>query len=183
MPELIWPPIMPVLSDGVVSVRAWATEDADAVYRACQDPDIARWTKIPVPYLRQHARELIGPLQEQAWASRTGALFAVVDAVDDRVLASCGLVEVDTEELVAEVGYWVAPWARRRHVGLRSVLLLSSWALTELGVGRLELLAEPANIGSCALAERAGFTREAVLASKTLHRGERRDLVMYARLS
>jgi RimJ/RimL family protein N-acetyltransferase len=33
-------------------LRPWQADDADAVYRACQDPDIQRWTTVPRPYGR-----------------------------------------------------------------------------------------------------------------------------------
>ncbi|MGW5696666.1 helix-turn-helix domain-containing protein, partial [Streptomyces asiaticus] len=31
--------------------------DTDAVFAACQDPDIQRWTSVPSPYERAHAAD------------------------------------------------------------------------------------------------------------------------------
>jgi len=36
-------------------VRPWIALDAPAVFAACQDPEIGRWTNVPQPYLREHA--------------------------------------------------------------------------------------------------------------------------------
>jgi RimJ/RimL family protein N-acetyltransferase len=46
---------------------------------------------------------------------------------------------------------------------LRATRLLARWALTDLGLERLEPLANPENEASQRLAERAGFTREGLL--------------------
>ena len=43
----------------IYSLRPWNPADADAVHRACQDPDIQRWTAIPVPYLPEHAQGFV----------------------------------------------------------------------------------------------------------------------------
>ena len=40
---------------GDLLIRNWQAEDADAVYEACQDPAIQRWTGLPAPYERHHA--------------------------------------------------------------------------------------------------------------------------------
>jgi hypothetical protein len=45
----------PPLSDGVITLRAKTGTDADALTAACQDPEIPRWTRVPVPYLRADA--------------------------------------------------------------------------------------------------------------------------------
>src|SRR5829696_3365964 len=47
-----------------------------------------------------------------------------------------------------------------RHAGLR---LMASWALPEMRLGRLQLHADPENVASQRVAERAGFTREGAL--------------------
>ena len=65
----------------------------------------------------------------------------------------------------------------------RAVRLLSTWALSELGLERLELLAHPGNAASQALAQSAGFTREGLLRRYRRRHGVREDLVMFSRLA
>src|SRR5688500_1776718 len=47
------------LGDGVVRLRAPRESDAHALVRGCNDPDVARWTKIPSPYTLEDARAWI----------------------------------------------------------------------------------------------------------------------------
>ena len=50
-----WPAEQPTLTDEVVLLRPWRPEDAEEVFRACQDPDLQHFTQVPVPYLLEHA--------------------------------------------------------------------------------------------------------------------------------
>jgi RimJ/RimL family protein N-acetyltransferase len=170
----------PPPSDGVVTVRPWRDRDVDSIYVACQDPEIVKWIPIPVPYTRSDAREYV-KRTKQGWRNRTDAFFAISDAATDTVLGSIGLRL--HEEARATVGYWVAREARGRGVATRALRLVSAWALDEVGIERLELMAEPENTISCNVAERAGYKREGLLRSylPTRDRG-RRDLVIYSLL-
>jgi RimJ/RimL family protein N-acetyltransferase len=48
--------------------------------------------------------------------------------------------------------------------------------------GRLQLIVEPENVASIRVAEKAGFTREALLRSYIELRGARRDVYLYVLL-
>ena len=81
------------------------------------------------------------------------------------------------------IGYWVARHARGRGVATRALRTLCRWALTELGLQRLELVTDPENRASHRVAENVGFRREGVLRSHLEHRdGRRRDSVMFSLL-
>lgn len=175
-----WPRDVPTLTDGVVTLRAWTADDADGVRAACGDPEVERWTPLPAPYLREHAVAFVERGAPRRWATGQAAPFAVVAADGADLVGSCGLVRIDERDLVAEIGYWVAPWARGRTVAQRAVRLVRDWAFTELDLARIELLIDPDNVASRAVAERVGCVAEGVLRSRTLHRGVRRDLVLYA---
>ncbi|MDG4817615.1 GNAT family N-acetyltransferase [Micromonospora sp. WMMD956] len=142
--------------DGLL-LRPWRTADADAVHRACQDPDIQRWTTVPRPYLPEHARAFVGEISAGDWRAGTRAPFAVCDAATGELLASCGLVSVDRTTDSGEVGYWVAPWARGRGVATRATRAVARWAFDALGLRRLIWQAEIGNHASRLAALRAGF--------------------------
>jgi RimJ/RimL family protein N-acetyltransferase len=182
MADIEWTTQQPTLDAGGVRLRPWRESDVDQVTAACQDADIQRWTTVPVPYLRDHAVDFVESLASDQWAARSGALFCVAGP-DDRVLGSCGLVSVDAEHLVAEVGYWVAAEARGAGVAERSVKALAAWALGDGGMHRLEFYIEPANLASRGVAERVGCVREGVLRGKAMARGNRVDLVLYSIVS
>ncbi len=45
------------LDDGVIVLRAWEPKDAEAVFAACQDPEIARF--VPIPQRHQRAEHRV----------------------------------------------------------------------------------------------------------------------------
>jgi RimJ/RimL family protein N-acetyltransferase len=172
---------VPALSDDVVTLRPVERGDLDAIVDACQDPEIPRFTRVPTPYSRRDAEAFL-EASDAGWADGTAACFSVVAAGDGVLLASAGVHRLTDERAVAEVGYWVAKHARRRGVATRALRLASTWAVVDLGVRRLELMADTENVGSQAVAEAAGFTREGVLRSYFAHRRGMLDVVMYSLL-
>ncbi|MBQ0976636.1 GNAT family N-acetyltransferase [Micromonospora sp. M61] len=144
-----------IIEDGVL-LRPWREADAEAVHRACQDPDIQRWTTVPRPYRPEHARGFVTEMSGQAWAEGTGAPFAVCDPATGDLLGSCGLISID-QAGTGEVGYWTAPWARGRGVMVRATRALARWSFDSLGLRRLIWHAEVGNHASRLVALRAGF--------------------------
>ncbi|MFI5955269.1 GNAT family N-acetyltransferase [Cryptosporangium sp. NPDC051539] len=164
------------IASGRFVLRPCRDVDADWVYRACQDPAIQRWTRVPTPYRLDDAVGYVTEHVSQSWASGRAAPFGVFDALSGEGLGTVGLVSMDLPEGLAEVGYWVAPWARRRGVATVATLAVARWAFGELGVKRLTWLAEVGNTGSRAVAEHAGFTVEGVLRDRIRTRdGSRAD--------
>src|SRR3990172_8705957 len=136
-------------------------EDGEAVARACRDPEIRRWIPtIPEPYTIDDAVTFIERV-ERDWAEGHAAAFAIVESGDSRLL---GAITIHgPRDRRAFVGYWVAPWARRRGVATRALRLVSRWAMREMGLVRLALYTLEGNVGSQVVAERCGFGREGVL--------------------
>src|SRR3954452_755821 len=177
MPEIPLPD--PPLADDLVALRQWRHRDLPELVEACQDPEIPRWTAVPSPYGERDAREYLARAEIDRRSGRELGL-AVVEPGGGALLGSCGLARFDWQDRKVEVGYWVAGSARRRSVGSRATSLLSRWALTGLGMERVELLANPLNEASQRLAERAGFTREGLLRAYRRRKGEREDLIMFS---
>lgn len=178
-----FPGNQPELSDGHLLLRPWRESDADWVHATCQDPDIQRWTRIPVPYERADAVEWVCATAPGQWAVGEGAGFAVADASSGALLASCGVVVRDDDAGVAEAGYFVAPEARGRTVAARALRLLTAASFERWGLQRVELHIDPENDRSQAVAGRAGYVLEGVLRRRLRHRGELRDLAVYAALA
>lgn len=179
MPALRYPE--PPLSDGVVALRPWRRSDRAAMVAMCSDPLSARFTSVPEPY---------GPADADAWlethednlAAGRAIPFAVAGAADDRVpVGSIGLV-LDWVHLRAEVGYLMAPEARGRGWATRAVRMLCDWAIDDLGIDRVELLADIDNAASQRVAAKAGFRREGTLRSYRLVKGRRLDLALFSLL-
>jgi|SRR5918996_1647277 RimJ/RimL family protein N-acetyltransferase len=169
---------MELRGDGIV-LRPWRPDDAPAVEAACSDPESSRWLPLlPVPYTRGDAEAYIRTCLEAGEERRP---FAIADAATDELL---GAIDMNVNRWrTGHVGYWVVPQARGRGVCTRALRLLSEWALTELGLGRVELMTDPGNVASQRVAEKAGFLREAVLRSVLEYRdGTRADAIMFSLL-
>jgi RimJ/RimL family protein N-acetyltransferase len=169
------------LVGGPTALRPWRDTDVTALVSACQDPEISRWTSVPNPYGEADARAYLLQRFDAIHAGHA-APFAIVDASSARLLGSVALNWLDWAHRRGEVGYWLAREARGRGHATRAVRLISEWGFQALGLGRIELLAASGNPASQGVAERAGFTREAVLRSYMDSRDGRHDMVAYSLL-
>lgn len=172
-----------VEGDGV-RLRAYRGEDVDDVVTGCNDPVTQLFLpSLPSPYTPADARWWVSQGAPAAFAAG-GAAYAIADPVTGRLLGGVGLDRVVAARLQAEVGYWVAPWARRRGVATAAVRALSTWAFATTGSVRLELLTAWENAASQRVALAAGFQREGVRrAAGALRSGEREDLIVHTRLA
>lgn len=164
------------LTDGVIRLRAWHPSDAPAIVECISgDGEMAEWLdRLPQPYTLADARFYIGMEGEEK--------FAVAEAESGRVLGSIGL-RWETPESAAEVGYWIRRDARGRGLMTRAVVLVSRYAFAS-GAERVFLRADPENVASCRVAEKAGFTREGVMRSAHWNPrlGRRQDWAFYSLL-
>ena len=168
----------PPLADEAVLLRPPSPADVPEIAAACTDPEIARWTMVPTPYTPAHARRFVAQARRWWRTGRTGAIFAIVERSSGRLVGMIGLEPA--EPGLAEVGYWVAPGARRRGYATRAVRLVSTWAFADPTLVRLELHTMLGNEASGAVAVKAGFSREGVARRGLVVRGERVDGVVYA---
>jgi RimJ/RimL family protein N-acetyltransferase len=172
------------LSDGVVALRPWRNADAPELVSSLDGEDgVARYIElIPQPYTEEHAASFLADAARR-WADGSANLFAVEDAATGGLVGSIGVRWNDARDL-GEIGYWLRAEARGRGLTTRALVLMSRWALSLPGVGRVQLRAEPENVASCRVAEKAGFRREAVLRAALWHERLQRhvDHAMYSLL-
>jgi RimJ/RimL family protein N-acetyltransferase len=153
------------LSDGVVTLRAWRSDDAAAIAAAFADPESVYWIhQVSQPYDEEDALAYVRAM-DAAWRAGSGGALAVVEAATDEVAGSIGLSVIDAELAIVEVGYWAAPQARGRGLTTCALRLLSKWLLETVGAARLQIRADVQNAASLRVAEKAGFVREGVLRS------------------
>ncbi len=175
-PVSVRPP-EPPLADELVRLRPLEPTDADDVFAACQDPDIARWTTVPQPYRPEDAQTFVDETR-RAWSEGRDPTFAIVEQASGRLAGAIGLRAERAG--VWEVGYWIAPWGRARGVATAALRLISGWALAELGARRIGLLFYVGNEASARVAEKAGYRREGVLRRYADQRGELRDVIVHS---
>jgi RimJ/RimL family protein N-acetyltransferase len=169
----------PIPADGVI-LRPLRTDDAPAVAAACSDPLTQRFVPaLPDPYTVADAMWWITEGAPRTVAEG-GSVHVIADPRTDALLGVVGLNQVF--EATAYIGYWVAPWARRRGVATAATRALARHAFAH-GVQRLALTTDPANTASQRVAIAAGFTREGVARAGGPSRlGGREDRIVWSRL-
>jgi RimJ/RimL family protein N-acetyltransferase len=170
------------LVDGPTALRPWRDTDIEALVAACQDPEIALWTRVPWPYGTADARAYLLHRYDAITCGRA-APFAIIDSLDERLLGSISLMRLEWQHARAEVGYWLAREARGMGHATRATSLICAWGFRQLGLGRIDLLAATGNPASQRVAERAGFRREAVLRSYLRGPRGRQDMVAFGLLA
>ena len=166
------------LTAGDLTLRLLTAADADDVTEACQDAETLRWLPLPRPYTRANAEWFIGTFGPGQRESGAGVVFAIETA--GRLAGVIDLKHVDWGARVAEVGYWVAPWARGRGVAAQATRVLSEWAIRDHGFERVELFAATGNAASQRVAQNAGFVREGVARNACCVPDGRADMVLFS---
>ena len=130
-------------------LRPLQSSDADWIYHACQDAEVQRWTKIPRPYTREHAKSFV--------IDQNGELLATA-IINSRTGEPAGVAGIHhIKDGVATVGYWIAPEARRTGAASTALRILPSIAKRLGQVHTVRAVIAEINVASRATAERAGF--------------------------
>jgi RimJ/RimL family protein N-acetyltransferase len=166
------------LTTGRLYLRTLAAGDADAVYAACQDPEIPRWTTVPSPYTREHAVDFISRICADGWRDDSVYNFGAFTRDGDTLVGCMGLVRLGAlpaPDHQAELGYWTVKEQRGKGYTAEAGRAVCAWAFEALAAERIEWYAEAGNEGSRAVALRIGFVMEGTIRSKIIHEGTRRD--------
>ncbi|WP_405780299.1 GNAT family N-acetyltransferase [Streptomyces sp. NBC_00859] len=155
-------------------LRPLTGADTEAVFQACQDPDIQRWTVVPSPYGREDAESFVSRTVPDGWRAGTSLTFAVLTRANTQLVGAVSVFQRG-QAGTWEVGYWTAREHRGHGFMTEAVTVLTHWSFGTLGAERLEWRAEVGNAGSRAVAEKAGFRLEGVLRADLLNKGTRRD--------
>lgn len=162
---------VPDLEAGDLILRPHRLEDLDDMVLACRDEQTWTWTTVPQPYEVEHAEAYINravgtPVDgETRWAIE----------VDGRFSGNIGAMLDGAGR--ADVGYFVAPWARGRGVGSVALWLVCDWAFREGGCEVVTWNALVGNVPSRRMVEKVGFQIHADVARRmVVQRGERVDV-------
>jgi len=165
---------VPVLTDGVVTLREHLPADVDAVTQMCRDPEFSRWTTVPVPYDRSMAEQFIDEVILRGWREHTSYGWAVEAVDDDGTVRFAGNVDIRTRPR-PDIGFGLHPWARGRGLMTRAVRLATRWCFDTLGMPVMHWECHAGNWGSWRVAWACGFSFEGTASSYSPQRGELRD--------
>lgn len=160
-------------------LRAWKTEDAEALAQAANNPNIAKNLRnaFPNPYTLEDAIWFINDSITNA--ERKQINYAIV--VDGQAVGGIGIsVKDDVYEKSAELGYWLAEDFWRKGIMSRAVQTICKEAFETFDIVRI--FAEPFadNAGSRGVLEKAGFTYEGTMRNGVFKNGEIHSYCMYS---
>ncbi|MGZ0711488.1 GNAT family N-acetyltransferase (plasmid) [Coraliomargarita sp. W4R53] len=158
-----------VLRTARLALASLKDADIDAIYEACQDPEIPRWTTVPTPYYRSDAEEFVAKAtewwQEDAeytWAiHHKGTLVGVIGL--HRIVAGGS----------AEIGFWMTSASRGKGILTEAARAVIDFGFSsEVGLDRIEWRAVVGNLASAKTARGLGFRYEGTLRQALAsHRG------------
>ena len=125
--------------------------DAEWITRACQDAEIQRWTLVPRPYMRDHALGFIDNTIGETYR------WIIEQQETNEAVGVVSIHTIDPDTGDADVGYWIAPWGRRRAAAVHALYLVEQFALTIPSIKFLSAHIAETNVASRATASRAGF--------------------------
>jgi len=165
-PGLSFPLGVPVLTDGHVTLRAHTPADTGPTHEMCQDPDMQRWTAIPVPYSWTDATAFIREIVPDGWNSGRMRSWAI--EVDGRF---AGNVDLRGSGPICDIGYALHPDHRGRGVMRAAVNLVVQHAFTEAGKEVVRWAAHVGNEASLRVAHACGFALHGVQPGLLYERG------------
>lgn len=170
------------LSTRHLTLREFTADDADDLVAAMADPLVRRFLpQVRQPFGAADAADWIDT-GSPAWWAAGGACLAITYR-SQRRLAGAVLLTPANLRGVAEMVFWLAPWARGHGLATEAAGAVASRAF-EHGVRRLELSLALDNVKAQRVAVRAGFRREGIKrGAGAAADGGRFDQVLWARLA
>lgn len=155
--------------------------DAQALVRYADDPDVVRYTFLPVPYGIHQAHRFIAEARD-SFEAADSCLFVVERLDTGEVVGTMGLDPIDEEDLRGDVGYWLGAPHRGQGLAFDALSSLLAFAFDDLGLQRVQARVLPGNDRSIRLLGRHGFEEEGRLRGHVVHRGRRKDELRFGLL-
>jgi ribosomal-protein-alanine N-acetyltransferase len=180
-----WPTQVPTLRHGLITLRPVRDNDIDAIYQACQDPLIPRFTTVPSPYTPTHAQFFVREQEPGRFASKSELLFVITEGHEGEE-KFCGLISFHSVSLAnhtAELGYWIAKAARGRRIGFTAAGMITEYGFQTMGFKRIEAFVDIDNEASRALLLSAGYELEGIMRKKvTRDNGDQIDMALFSKI-
>ena len=167
-------------SSHIVGIRRFERIDESALYEAVREslPELTSWMVWCNPdYSREDAATFLARHDER-WQARERYDLAIFHRLKGTLLGSVGLSQLDWQNRMANIGYWVRTKWHNQGIGSTAIRFAAHFAFEALGLTRLEFVIQTSNLASLHTARRAGAVEEGVLRNRLVLRGKTYDAVV-----
>jgi ribosomal-protein-alanine N-acetyltransferase len=177
-----WTP--PTLETDRLILRAITIEDADAVFAACSNPAVTRYTLFDTHQTLQDSRRFIHDYVIGSYTEMIPDPYAITLKHDPepRMIGAIGCHWASRPNLTMELGYWLAEHLWGRGLTTEAAIAVVSFVFANYPVERMQAQVIAGNRRSERVLERIGFRREGTLRSALYRRGRFEDIQLFALL-
>jgi len=177
MPMISFEPF-PVLETPRLILRKLEPSDAEIMFRNHSDPQVTR-------YLGRDPDANMEPtLQRLQWVfdalrDGTGIRWGIVRRDDPTLMGTVGFWKWNKPHFYAEIGYEIGPAYWGQGYMTEAIRAALRFGFEHMSLHRVEANIDPDNIGSRRVAEKTGFTLEAMLRQNWYYAGRFTDSAIY----
>jgi RimJ/RimL family protein N-acetyltransferase len=171
-----------IYRDESLEIRPLAVSEAPALFEAVKSSlaDIGQWESWCVnTFALSDALTFLEGV-EKNWASDSAYDCNVIERKTGLVVGSVSVNQMNRQNNLGNIGYWTRTSHVKRGIASFAVKAVSSFAFKDLGLTRLEIVAQDRNIGSQRVAEKAGARFECLARNRLVFRGEPRDARIFS---
>jgi ribosomal-protein-serine acetyltransferase len=171
-----------VTRDKSFIIRPCQPHDAEAVYEAvCESiKELSPWMPwCHRTYVLEDSRTWFSS-RPDLWRKGLEYDFLITGRFNGRPLGICSLNNLDRENGLANLGYWVRTSQARQGVATACVPLVARFGFEELKLNRIEIIVATGNIPSQGLAAKIGAAREGRLRKRLVVRDHVYDAIMFS---
>lgn len=169
----------PIIETRRLILRRVTTEDAHDMFKYLSDKDVVKHMGL-VPY--QTVKDVLGEIRwyNSIYEEGTGIRWGITLKDFDKVIGSCGFLNMLTKHYRAEVGFELSKDYWGKGIASEALEAVVKYGYHHFNLERIEALIEPANLPSQKLVEKRGFRREGLLRHYEFTCGKFDDLYMYS---
>jgi len=174
--------ILPTINGERVCLRWLEAKDVDSLFSIFSDPEVMQyWSSLPLD--NTHAAEKLLADIHDGFQSRALFQWGIARYTDDRVIGTCTLYHIDTDNRRAEIGYALGRDYWGQGYMREALTSLINFCFGDLRLHRLEADVDPENLSSIKMLERLGFQKEGYLRERWLVGGGVQDSLYYGLLA
>ena len=173
--------IFPTIETPRLKLRQPRAADVQPLLRMMQDKAVLRYFGIE-PFKSEQES-----LAEVAWYNRIfdeskGIWWIITEKGAGDYIGDVGFFKYEKRHARAEVGYKLSPSFWRRGIMTEALTQVVAYGFAEMGLNRIEALADPRNTASLRMLEKLHFGVEGILREYEIENGAPVDLAMLSLL-